>query len=105
MMHFEEFRPTIRNILYTKHFKHEAHDFDAKVILEKGSSTHLHKYEENIQGNHIFRALIEKKHYVYAINKEHDMIMLRVFHNFKNYKKYLEDKKEIEKEILSALPI
>jgi len=105
MMHFEQFRGSINDIFYTKHFRREAPLFDAEIILKSEFKTHLHKYEENIEGNHIFRALIEKKHYVYAIDKNNNLIMLRVIHNFKEYKKYLENKKEIEKEILSVVSV
>lgn len=104
MMHFDQFRENINDIFYTKHFKREEPQFDAEIILKSEFKTHLHKYEENIQGNHIFRALIKRKHYVYVIDKNNNLIMLRVFHNFKEYKKYLENKKKIEKEILSAVP-
>lgn len=99
MDHFHQF--DIKEVLTTHHFHRDAHGFDTDAIT-KSDSTHLHKYEENIEGNHIFRALIEHVHYVYAIDRDHRLIFLRAFHNFKEYKKFLEDKHEILKLLQSV---
>jgi hypothetical protein len=55
----------------------------------------LHKLEETIKGNHIFRALKNNLHVVYAIDRSHRLIFLRAFDNFTAYKKFLDNKKQI----------
>ena len=95
--HFEQFKPSIKEIILTHHFKKDLPDFDTSLITDSKHEhfTRLHKYEENIEGNHIFRALKDKVHIVYAIDKSHRLIFLRAFHNFKEYGKFLENKKQI----------
>jgi len=99
MDHFHQFKPNITEVILTKHFHRDAPGFDTKVVTdcEHDNCTHLHKYEENVHGNHVFRALWNRQHIVYAIDSEHRLIFLRAFHNFKEYKKFLEDKKDIVK--------
>lgn len=100
--HFQELRPGITKTVITNHFKKEAGDFDASLILDckREYSERLHKFEEKIGSSYIFRAIINKKHVVYAIQGD-KIIFLRAFSNFKGYVKYLEDKKAILKQINS----
>jgi len=95
--HFQQLQPTITEVIVTKHFRRDAPDFDVKLVADSEHScfTHLHKYEETIEGNHIFRALQHKTHFVYCVDTENRLICLRAFPNFKEYKKFLEDKKAI----------
>ena len=95
--HFEQFRPSIKEITITKHFKRDLPNFDINLIIDSKHEnfTSLHKYEENIEGNHIFRALKDKVHIVYAVDKSHKLIFLRAFHNFKEYERFLENKQQI----------
>lgn len=95
--HFHNLRPTIKQVVATKHFKKDAPDFDTNLVLDckHEQFIHLHKFEETIEGNHIFRALNDHQHYVYAIDKNQRLLFLRAFANFKQYKKFLEDKKGI----------
>jgi len=93
-MYFNELIRNVDSIIQTKHFKRDAHEFDTGLITHAEEATHLHKFEETIEHWHIFRALIHKTHYVYAIN-DNNLIFLRAFHNFNEYKKFLEDKKSI----------
>jgi len=95
MDHFHQFN--IRDIVITKHFHRDCPDFDISIITDSKyeQCTHLHKYEENVDGNHIFRALVDHVHIVYAVTSEHDLIFLRGFKNFKEYKKFLENRKSI----------
>jgi hypothetical protein len=55
----------------------------------------LHKFEEHIDGNMIFRAKKEGMHIVYCVDRNMRIIFLRAFRNFKDYKRFLDDKKEI----------
>jgi len=95
--HFEQFKPSIKKVIITHHFKKDLPDFDASLILDSKHEhfTRLHKYEENIEGNHIFRALKNKTHIVYAVDRSHNLIFLRAFHNFTEYMKFLDNKKKI----------
>ncbi|MFH2028754.1 MAG: hypothetical protein ABIJ08_06455, partial [Nanoarchaeota archaeon] len=84
-------------VIVTKHFSKDFPDFETGLVLDSKHEhfTHLHKFEETIGGNHIFRALKDKNHIVYAIDKNHRLVFLRSFHNFKEYKKFLNEKKAI----------
>lgn len=99
--YFEQLKPLIKGIVVTKHFLKDAPDFNVEDILDSKHEffTHLHKFEEKIDGNHIFRALKENMHFVYAVDRNYRVIFLRAFNNFKDYKRFLEDKKAIAKMI------
>lgn len=92
--HFQQLRPHIHEIVVSKHFLRDAPDFDVKQILdcEHQHFTHIHKFEELVNGNHIFRALWKGKHIVYAVDKNHRLVFLRAFRNVKQYEKFLDDK-------------
>jgi len=95
--HFLQLRPTITGVVVSKHFEKEMPGFDPNLILDTRHEyfTHLHKFEEHLSGNHIFRALKDGRHIVYAVDKKHRLILLRAFKNVKEYEKYLDDKKSI----------
>jgi len=95
--HFDQLRSSIKQVLVTKHFRRDAPDFDTSLVLDSAHEhfTHLHKFEENVSGNHIFRALKDGVHIVYAVDKKHRLIFLRAFKNFKKYESFLEHKKKI----------
>lgn len=101
--HFQEFRPLIKEVIVSKNFKKELPEFNTSWILdcEHEYFTRLHKFEEKINHNYIFRAVFNKKHIVYVIDKDFRLLILRAFKNFKEYQKFLEDKKLIEKMIES----
>ena len=105
---YEHLRPQVKEIIISKHFKKDAPGFDVNPIIDCQHEyfVRLHKFEETIDGNHIFRALKRKTHIVYAIDKNYRLIFLRTFDNFKAYKKFLEDKKKIVNMIeMSTEPI
>jgi len=95
--HFERLRPLVKEIVVTKSFLKDAPDFNVNSIIECEHAyfRELHKFEEAIDDNYIFRALRDKIHVVYVIDKNHRLIFLRAFRNFKVYKRFLDDKKEI----------
>jgi len=99
--HFHQLKPSISEIIISKHFKKDAPDFDIELVLgcSYDSFTKLHKFEKNIHGHHIFRALKDKVHYVYAIDKNHRLVFLRAFHNFSKYNRFLDDDKAIARMI------
>ncbi|PIN86475.1 hypothetical protein COV19_04235 [Candidatus Woesearchaeota archaeon CG10_big_fil_rev_8_21_14_0_10_44_13] len=102
--HHQQLRPLVKEIITTKHFFKDAPSINPESIVncEHENFTHLHKFEEIIDGNYIFRALKGKTHIIYAIDKDHRLIFLRAFENFGMYKKFLNDKKSIEKMIIEA---
>lgn len=95
--HFSQLRPHIKEVAVTKHFLRDAPDFDVKQVVDCRHQyfTHLHKFEETVGGHHIFRAMQDGTHIVYAVDRGHRLIFLRAFRNFKQYEKFLEDKKKI----------
>jgi len=103
--HFRELKPKITEVILTGHFKKEVGDFDIKSILDCNHEnfTSLHKFEEKVDGSYIFRAIHEGKHIVYAVDESFRLVFLRVFSNFKEYKKFIDDKKKIKKLVESVL--
>jgi mRNA-degrading endonuclease RelE of RelBE toxin-antitoxin system len=102
-------RPHIKSIVVTKHFFKDLKDpEEAKSVIKDVLDCsnidfyELHKFEEHIDGNMIFRAKKEKMHIVYCVDRNMRIIFLRVFSNFKEYEKFLENKKEIINLILHA---
>ena len=104
--HFLAVRPIIKDAMVTKHFIKDLKDEEKinsliKKILECSNAdfNELHKFEENVDGNLIFRAKKEDLHIVYCINKKSQIIFLRAIKNFAEYKRFLEDKKQLKRMI------
>jgi len=104
--HFMSVRPLLKEVVVSKHFKRDLKDEEkiSSIIKNVLDCSHLefnelHKFEENIEGNLIFRAKKENLHIVYCINKEMKIIFLRAIKNFDGYRRFLDNKKEIEKMI------
>ena len=94
MNHFHNLRPLVKGYTLTNHFKRDLHH-DAEQVAEHIFNSpvdeeELHKFEETRDGNHIFRAKIKGVHIVYVVTKLHELIFLRAFKDFTEYKKYLE---------------
>lgn len=103
---FMMIRPSIREAVVSRHFirdlkNEEEMNSIIRDILDCSSLefTELHKFEENLNGNLIFRAKKEGMHIVYCVDKKLRIIFLRAIKNYTEYKKFLEDKKEITKMI------
>jgi len=102
-------RPLIRGVVVSKHFIRDLKDEEKinSIIQNILDCSHLdfnelHKFEEHVNGNLIFRARKEQLHIVYCIDeKKTRIIFLRALKNFTEYKKFLEKKKEIKKMIES----
>ena len=104
--HFVAIRPSIKTLVVSKHFirdlkeKEEADSIMSGVLdCSNADFNELHKFEENIDGNLIFRAKKSGIHIVYGVDKKMRIIFLRAFKNYSEYAKFLEDKKEIKKMI------
>ncbi len=70
-------RPSIKGIVVSKHFIRDLKDEEKinSIIQNILDCSHLdfnelHKFEEHINGNLIFRARKERLHIVYCIDKE-----------------------------------
>ena len=107
--HFVAVRPYITSVVVTKRFFKDLKDDEiAKSIVRdvldcfNADFNELHKFEEHMDGCMIFRARKDRMHIVYCVDKNMRIIFLRVFKNYKEYAKFLEDKKEISKLVLQA---
>jgi mRNA-degrading endonuclease RelE of RelBE toxin-antitoxin system len=101
--HFMGVRPLIKEVVVSKHFKRDLKDEEkiSSIIKNVLNCSHLefnelHKFEENIEGNLIFRAKKENLHIVYCIDKMMRIIFLRAIRNFDEYRKFLDNKKELK---------
>jgi mRNA-degrading endonuclease RelE of RelBE toxin-antitoxin system len=107
--HFMAVRPHITSVVVTKRFFKDLKDKEkAKAIVRdvldcsNADFYELHKFEEHVNGNMIFRAKKEGMHIVYCVDKNMRIIFMRVFKNFKEYETFLDDKKEVNKFIMHA---
>jgi mRNA-degrading endonuclease RelE of RelBE toxin-antitoxin system len=103
---FMNVRPSIREAVVSRHFirdlkNEEEMNSIIRDVLDCSSLefTELHKFEENLNGNLVFRAKKGGMHIVYCVDKKLRIIFLRAIKNYTEYKKFLEDKKEITKMI------
>jgi mRNA-degrading endonuclease RelE of RelBE toxin-antitoxin system len=99
---FMSIRPNLKNVFVTKHFAKDFKDTEEVRSIVRGvldcsneDFHELHKFEEHIAGTMVFRAKKKGMHIVYCVDKKMQIIFLRAFRNFKDYKRFLEDKKEI----------
>jgi hypothetical protein len=107
--HFLALRPYITGVLVTKRFLKDLREtgeseaiVDEVLDCSETSFTELHKFEENVDGNLVFRAKKEGKHFVYCVDRNKRLVFLRVFRNFKEYERFLEDKRAISNLVLRA---
>jgi mRNA-degrading endonuclease RelE of RelBE toxin-antitoxin system len=107
--HFMAVRPHITSVVVTKRFFKDLKDEEkAKEIVRdvldcsNADFSELHKFEEHVAGCMVFRAKKEGMHIVYCVDKNMRIIFMRVFKNFKEYEKFLDDKKEVSKLIMHA---
>jgi hypothetical protein len=57
----------------------------------------LHKFEGRIDGTLIFRAKKDDLHMLYCVDKKMRIVFLRAIGNFTEYKRFLDDKKELRR--------
>jgi len=107
--HFMAVRPYIREVVVTKHFLKDLKDEEeaksvVKDVLDCSNVdfSELHKFEESVDGNMIFRAKKQGTHIVYCVDRKMRIMFLRAFRNYGEYEKFLEDKKELRKMIVHA---
>ena len=104
--HFMEVRPLIKDVIVSKHFRRDIKDEEKinSIIRSILDCSHMefhemHKFEENIDDNLIFRARKRGAHIVYCVTKDRRLLFLRLIKNYDQYKKLLEDKGMLRKMI------
>ncbi|UCD25996.1 MAG: hypothetical protein JSV75_03540 [Candidatus Bathyarchaeota archaeon] len=102
-------RPSIRSVAISRRFVRDLKDEEKVTSIVEDvldcsqlEFHELHKFEKSMGGNLIFRAKKEKLHVVYGVDKKLRIIFLRAIKNFNEYKKFLMDRKEIMKLIIST---
>jgi mRNA-degrading endonuclease RelE of RelBE toxin-antitoxin system len=107
--HFLAVRPFIKEAVVSRRFIKDLKDeeevesiVDAVLDCSSVDFFELHKFEESLDGNLIFRAKKEGVHLVYCVDKQMRIIFLRAFKNYSEYSKFLEDKREV-KNLLSHI--
>jgi mRNA-degrading endonuclease RelE of RelBE toxin-antitoxin system len=107
--HFMAVRPHIKSVVVTKRFYKDLKDEEkvkaiVRDVLDCSNFDfyELHKFEKHVNGAMIFRAKTDRMHIVYSVDKNMRIIFMRVFKNFKEYEKFLDDKNEIDKLIKHA---
>lgn len=104
-----EIRPLIKTLVVSRHFVRDLKDKKEVDSIVSGildcsniDFNELHKFEENIYGNLVFRAKRDGIHIVYCVDKKMRIIFLRAFKNYSEYEKFLVNKKEIKKMIANV---
>ena len=100
--HFASLRPNVKEAIASKRFLRDVKDEEeaTSIISSILDCSHidfaeLHKFEETIDKATIFRAKSGNFHIVYCIMGER-IIFLRRVENFEEYKKFIDNKKEIK---------
>ena len=104
--HFMMVRPAIKTVAVSKRFIRDLKDREKARSLIRNildcaqlEFHELHKFEKRINGTLIFRAKKARTHIVYGVDKEMRIIFLRTLNNFTEYKKFLRNRKEIQRMI------
>ncbi len=97
---FEQLKPAIKGYAITSHFKRDVGSIEKATaivieVLESKESEQMHKFEELIEENLIFRAKIQGVHIVYVLTPSQRLVFLRAFKNFKSYEHFLADKQAL----------
>jgi mRNA-degrading endonuclease RelE of RelBE toxin-antitoxin system len=107
--HFKAIRPLLKAVVVSRHFIRDLKDKEEVNSIVSGilncsnvDFNELHKFEEDIDGNLVFRAKKDGVHILYCVDKERRIIFLRAFKNYNEYGNFLEDKKRIKKMIAHA---
>jgi mRNA-degrading endonuclease RelE of RelBE toxin-antitoxin system len=104
--HFMTIRPSLRTLVISRHFIRDLKDKEEVNSIVSGvlncsnvDFNELHKFEEDIDGNLVFRAKRDGVHILYCVDKKQRIIFLRAFKNYNEYGNFLEDKKKIRRMI------
>jgi mRNA-degrading endonuclease RelE of RelBE toxin-antitoxin system len=97
-------RPLIKRVIIPKHFKRDLKDEEKLNVIVKGildcsnlEFNELHKFEKRIDGILIFRAKKDDLHIIYCVDRKMRIIFLRAIENFTEYKKFLDNTKNLRR--------
>ena len=101
---FAAIRPSIKEVIISKHFMRDFKDKNRMSAVINGildcsslEFSELHKFEGRIDGTLIFRAKKDDLHMLYCVDKKMRIVFLRAIGNFTEYKRFLDDKKELRR--------
>jgi mRNA-degrading endonuclease RelE of RelBE toxin-antitoxin system len=107
--HFRTIRPLIKSVAISRHFFRDLKDKEEVDSIVSGvldcsniDFSELHKFEEDIDGDLVFRAKKGRIHIVYGVDKKMRIIFLRAFRNYSEYGNFLKNRKEIKEMIARA---
>lgn len=97
-------RPLIKSVIISKHFMRDFKDTEKMNFIMNGildcsnlEFNELHKFEEEVNGTLIFRAKKDDLHIIYCVDRQRRLIFLRAIRNFTEYKKFLDNRKELRR--------
>jgi mRNA-degrading endonuclease RelE of RelBE toxin-antitoxin system len=107
--HFMMVRPSLKTLVISSHFardlknKEEINSIVNGVLnCSNANFNELHKFEEHIDGDLVFRAKKGGIHIVYCVDKKMRIVFLRAFRNYTEYGNFLNDRKEIKRMVANA---
>jgi hypothetical protein len=107
--HFMKIRPLLKATFISRRFikdvkgEEKAKSFVSDILdCSNVDYYELHKFEENIDGYLIFRSKKEGTHIVYCVDREMQLFFLRAFRNYRDYERFLRDKRGIRRLVSHA---
>ena len=101
---FVAIRPLIKSVIISKHFMRDFKDKNKMNAVVNGilncsslEFNELHKFEGRVNGTLIFRAKKDDLHILYCVDKKMRIVFLRAIGNFTEYKRFLDDRKELRR--------
>jgi len=101
---FVKIRPLIKGVIVSKHFMRDFKDKDKMNNVVNGildcsglEFNELHKFEEKVDGTLIFRAKKDDSHILYCVDRRMRIVFLRAIGNFAEYKRFLDDRKQLRR--------
>jgi hypothetical protein len=95
--HFMAIRPSLRTLIISRHFsrdlkdKKEINSIVSDVLdCSDADFNELHKFEEDIDGDLVFRAKKDGIHIVYCVDRKMRINFLRAFRNYSEYGNFRE---------------
>jgi mRNA-degrading endonuclease RelE of RelBE toxin-antitoxin system len=97
-------RSLIKSVIISKHFRRDFKDKEKMNAIINGvldcsslEFNELHKFEERVDGTLVFRAKKDDLHIIYCVDKKMRIVFLRAIENFTDYKKFLNNRKELRR--------
>jgi hypothetical protein len=101
---FATIRPLIKGVIISKHFMRDFKDEEEMNTVVNGildcsslEFNELHKFEERVDGTLIFRAKKDDLHILYCVDKKMRIVFLKAIENFTEYKRFLDNRKQLRR--------